>query len=96
MDHLKRIHALESPDASVIPEESSIQVDNAQATIDEDSAMGSEDDDPVVEDVEMGTTTSSEKVLLKAKLHELEALKANWIAKLDGDIAAVKRTLSLM
>ena len=96
MEHLKRIHALQSSDAAALPEDSRLQVYNSQETYDADSAMGTEDDDPIEEDVVSISTSYSEKVSLKAKLHELETLKANWMAKLDGDIAAVKRTLSLM
>jgi len=61
-----------------------------------DSAMGGDNDGPSIYEVDMTRSSSSEKTLLMAKLNELEALRAKWMTKIDGDIAAVKRTLSLM
>jgi len=97
MEHLKRIHSLDSTSTPNTPQKQSFGEQNMQGILTEGSTTGSDDGDSDVEAVEMeGSSTPTEKSSLLAKLHELEALKVAAVAKFDGDIAALKRVLSFM
>lgn len=87
IEHQKRTHALE-PNTFV-----SLSPRGEEPP---DQIKEGESEDSNSEDVELTDSTAAEKRLLKAKLHELERMRANWLVKVDGDIAAVKRTLSLI
>lgn len=93
MEHLKRIHALEATAATASPGRSSSE---GHVSMYEESGTDIENEGSVIDVVGLG---SSEKVLLKAKLHEFKCVRADWvtkIAKLDGDIAAMERIIDLM
>jgi hypothetical protein len=95
MEHLRRVHAQETADASASPERS-VADENASHLDDAASDIGSESGDQTPTEVNIINSGLSQKILLQAKLRELEALKENWVAKIDGDIEAMKRVLSLM
>ncbi|TVY71379.1 Sex-determining transformer protein [Lachnellula suecica] len=90
MEHLKRVHTMNSYSAPN-PENTT-----EQAAIDEDSVMGSEHEVSSAEEMETSSSVPIEKASLEGKLQELEMMKERAIAKFDGDIAALKRVLSLM
>ena len=62
----------------------------------EASSMGSESGDLAADGLEIMGSKLADKGSLVAKLQELETLKAEAMAKFDGDIAALKRVLSFM
>lgn len=92
MEHLKRIHTMGSSNAPN-------QVDARDADDDEDSVMGSWDDDSSVEEMESFSVIPLEKASLMGKLQELEKMKEREVAKIaakfDRDIDALKIVLSL-
>lgn len=94
MEHLRRVHAQENAEATVSSArsagEENTQLHNMDSDTDSESACQTSMDLDVI------SFNLPQKTMLQAKLRELEALKENWVAKMDGDIEAMKRVLSLM
>ena len=61
--------------------------------------MGGESQATVMDEAVIDSVVSPEKILLTEKLLEFKTLRGKWIAaiaKLDGDIAAIERTLPFL
>ena len=96
MEHLKRVHSMDSSNGLNPAGTSGRDEKDAQTEMDEDSVVGSEHDYSSVEEMETSSSVPLEKASLMGKLQELEMMKERAVAKFDGDIAALKRILSLM
>jgi hypothetical protein len=98
MHHLRRLH---SSDSAVTP----VKSPNGglhgtpKASFPEHSSVTGDEDGFAMNEIEMAGTTNSDDLdrrKLAEKLQELETMKAESMAKYDGDISALKRVLSFM
>lgn len=69
--------------------------DELQSEMDDDSAMGSDNDGSSNEEMDPSNSISLEKASLVGKLQELESMKEKAVAKFDREIEALKIVLSL-
>jgi hypothetical protein len=95
MEHLKRVHTVDSSSATTTAQASNHADEGLHSEMDEDSAMGSGNDDSSIEEMDSSNPISLEKASLMGKLQELESMKEKFVAKFDRDIEALKIVLSL-
>jgi hypothetical protein len=99
-EHLKRIHGMESEaTAHAINDLASDGQSLGFDEVVEEGVYAGVGESMRVDDAVMEDSKSWEKSRLSAKLLELKATRVKWVAaitKLDGDIAAIERTLPLL
>ena len=96
MQHLQRTHGKDAIWPALTPGSGTVGKGDEVTIPNGESAKTSESGESASDDMETFTPDSSQKAFVIAKLHELEALKKEAIAKFDGDIAAFKKVLSYM
>jgi hypothetical protein len=97
MLHMKRLHQVQettpnSPLSRTYPASPDPQIKLGGEGVPTTSCYNS----PVLEVLESRNSTFSNKTAITEKIHELETMKEKAIAKFDGDIAALRRVLSIM
>ena len=98
MYHLRRLHSSDSA-VSLVGSPTGSLYDTPKASFPDSSSVASGEDGFAVNEIEMIETTNASSLdrrTLAEKLQELEMMKAESMAKYDGDISALKRVLSFM